>query len=123
MNSIFALGSDNLMNFIVALLMLVVVIVLCYYTTRFVANYQKGVEGKGNIEILEAKNLGNNKMLEIVKVGEECYLLGVSKDNITLISKVDESTLNYEKVEPQKFRDSFNNVLEKIKKNRNMKDK
>lgn len=122
MSSIFAMGMNGILQFIVALLMLAVVLVLCYFTTRFIANYQKGVVGKGNIEVLEYKNLGNNKALQIVKVGGECYLLGISKDNITFISKIDENQLSYETQEQKKLSESFGQVLEKIK-SRNNKDK
>ena len=66
-HSVYALGSSGIGQFIVSVFILAVVIVLCYFTTRFIANYQKGIVGKGNIEILEAKSLGNNKYIEIGK--------------------------------------------------------
>lgn len=116
---VYALGSSGIIQFMVSLLVLAIVIVLCYFTTRFIANYQKGIVGKGNIEILEAKNLGNNKYIEIVRIGDECFALGVSKDNITLISKVDRDTLKYEQPQTNKTKESFSQLLDRLKNGRN----
>lgn len=117
-HSVYALGSSGIVQFIVSVLVLVVVIVLCYFTTRFIANYQKGIVGKGNIEILEAKSLGNNKYIEIIRIGEECFALGVAKDNITFISKVDRDTLKYEQPQTNKTKESFSQLLDKLKNGR-----
>lgn len=120
--SVYALGSSGIVQFIVSALVLVLVIVLCYFTTRFIANYQRGIAGKGNIEILEVKSLGNNKYIEIVRIGEECFVLGVAKDNITFISKVDKDTLKYEQPQAGKAKESFSQLLDKLK-NGKYKDK
>ena len=111
-----------MLQFIVSVLVLAFVVVLCYFTTRFIANYQKGIAGKGNIEILEAKSLGNNKYIEIVRIGEECFALGVAKDKITIISKVDKDTLKYEQPQTNKTKESFSQLLDKLKNGR-YKDK
>lgn len=121
--NIYALGMNSILQFIVALFMLVLVVALCYFTTRFIANYQKGVTNKGNIEVLEAKNIGTNKLIEIVRIGGKYYAIGVSKDNITLISEVDEQTLIYEQQEQVKLSESFSQMLEKIKKSKKTEDK
>ncbi len=121
-HSVYALGSNGIGQFIVSVLVLVFVIVLCYFTTKFIANYQKGIVGKGNIEILEAKNLGNNKYIEIVRIGEDYFALGVAKDNITLISKVDKDTVKYEQPQKTKTKESFSQLLDKLKNGR-LKDK
>lgn len=120
-NSVFAMSINGIVQFIVALLMLVLVLVLCYFTTRFIANYQKGVSGKGNIEILEVKNIGGNKLIEIVRIGEDYFAIGVGKDNVTLISKVNKESLVYEHQEQTKMGDSFSQILEKLKKTKDNK--
>ena len=112
----YALGTNSFVQFIVSLLILALVVVLCYFTTRFIANYQKGMIGKGNIEILEAKNIGSNRYIEIVRIGEEYYALAVAKDNISLISKVDKESLHYEEPATKvKVGESFAQMMEKIK--------
>lgn len=121
-HSVYALGSSSIGQFIVSVLVLVFVVVLCYFTTRFIANYQKGIAGKGNIEILEAKSLGNNKYIEIVRIGDEYFALGVAKDNITLISKVDKDTLKVEQPQKTGTKESFSQLLDKLKNGR-YKDK
>lgn len=121
-HTVYALGSSSIGQFIVSVLVLVFVVVLCYFTTRFIANYQKGIAGKGNIEILEAKSLGNNKYIEIVRIGDEYFALGVSKDNITVIAKVDKEELKYEQPQKMKTKENFSQLLDKLKNGR-YKDK
>ena len=117
-HSVYALGSSGIGQFIVSVFILAVVIVLCYFTTRFIANYQKGIVGKGNIEILEAKSLGNNKYIEIVRIVEECFAIVVEKYNITFISKVDRDTLKIEQPQANKTKESFSQLLDKLKNGR-----
>ena len=122
MNGIFALGTNSIIQFIVALLMLCFVVVLCYFATRFIANYQKGIVGKGNIEVIEAKSISSNKMIEIVRIGSEYYALGVSKDNISLIAKLDKDTILISEPEPSKIGESFSQILDKVKGIKKTKD-
>ncbi len=115
MNYVFAaMKWDGIIQLLVAILMFAFVIFLCYYTTKFVARYQKNIMGKGNIEVLEAKRISNNKLIEIVRIGEEYFAIGVSKDNITMLTKVDKDTLLIETVEESK-NDSFSQIFEKVK--------
>lgn len=114
---------NSVIQFVVALLMLCFVIVLCYFTTRFIANYQKGIVGKGNIEVIEAKSISSNKMIEIVRIGKEYYALGVSKDNISLIARIDEDTILLSEPEPSKINESFSQILDKVKGIKKTKDK
>lgn len=120
---IYALGTNGILQFIVSLLVLALVVVLCYFTTRFIASYQKGVVGRGNIEVLEAKNVGANKLIEIVRIGGDYYAIGVSKDNITLIGSVDKDTLIYDRQETVKSGDSFGQIFDRIRTGRKPKDK
>ncbi len=116
MNYVFAaIKWDGIIQLLVAILMFAFVIFLCYYTTKFVARYQKNVMSKGNIEILEAKRISNNKLIEIVRIGEEYFAIGVSKDNITMLTKVNKDTLLIETPEESK-NDSFSQILDKVKK-------
>lgn len=122
-NGVYAINVNSIVQFLVALLMLAIVVVLCYFTTKFVANYQKGVMGKGNIEVMEAKSLGSNKMIQIVRIGDEYFAIGVSKDNVSLISKVDKEALIYEEVQPSKIGSSFSQILDKVKSTKKTNDK
>ncbi|MCR5640392.1 MAG: flagellar biosynthetic protein FliO [Lachnospiraceae bacterium] len=76
-------------EFIVVLIIFVGVLVLTYYTTRFIANYQKAHTFNKNIEIIETARVANNKYIQVVRVGKEDYfVIGVGKDEIAPIGQV-----------------------------------
>jgi flagellar protein FliO/FliZ len=63
---------------------------LAYYGAKLAGNYQNNVlNNKSNIKIVESYRIGGNKLLAIAKIGEDFYAIGVGKDEITLIDKLD----------------------------------
>ena len=120
MYSIFALNSNNFIHFLVTLFLMVLVVLMCYYTTKFIAKYQKRVTRNGNIEVIEAKAVGPNKSIEIVRVGKVYYALAVSKDNVSLIDKLDEGQIDLnsslcDENQTNELSENFGKILEKIK--------
>ena len=120
MYSIFALSINNFIHFLVTLFLMVLVVLMCYYTTKFIAKYQKGVTRNGNIEVIEAKAVGPNKSVEIVRIGKAYYALAVSKDNVSLIDKLDEDQIDLtgslcDEKQTNELSQSFGKMLEKIK--------
>lgn len=89
-------GLESLGQLIVAILMFVVVVALCYFTTHFIAGYQKKRLSVGNFAIVDTMKIANNKFLAIVKAGKDnYYLIGVGKDEITFIDKLDKDDISF----------------------------
>ena len=108
---------NNVVQFIVLIIIFAIVLGACYFTTRFIANFQQGKMANSNIKVIEATRIGQNKFIEIVLIGQKYYAIAIAKDTVTLIGEIDESELNLEKdtnVIPEKF----SSVLEKIKLNK-----
>ncbi|MGN0242167.1 MAG: flagellar biosynthetic protein FliO [Candidatus Weimeria sp.] len=88
-------GLESLGQLLVAILMFVVVIALCYFTTHFIAGYQKKRLSVGNFAIVDTMKIANNKFLAIIKAGKDnYYLIGVGKDEITFIDKIDKEDIS-----------------------------
>jgi flagellar protein FliO/FliZ len=85
------------MNPILSLLWVIVCVVLilglAYWVTRFVAlrgsngGYGK-VRNTGDLVVLARLMLGKDQQLAVVKVGDHCYLLGVTATQITLLAEL-----------------------------------
>ncbi|MGN0270954.1 MAG: flagellar biosynthetic protein FliO [Candidatus Weimeria sp.] len=76
--------------------MFVVVVALCYFTTHFIAGYQKKRLSVGNFAVVDTMKIANNKFLAIVKAGKDnYYLIGVGKDEITFIDKLDKDDISF----------------------------
>ncbi|MDD6381636.1 MAG: flagellar biosynthetic protein FliO [Lachnospiraceae bacterium] len=93
------LSADSLASagqLIVAILMFVVVVALCYFTTHFIAGYQKKKLSVGNFAVVDSMKVANNKFVAIIKVGaEDYYIIGVGKDEITFIDKIDKDKISF----------------------------
>ena len=101
----------NVSQFITLILIFAFVLVLTYFTTKYVANYQKGNMAQSNIRIIEGAKIAQNKFIEIVKIGNKYYALAVCKDSVTVICEIDESELIFKE---DKEVGNFSDVLKKL---------
>jgi flagellar protein FliO/FliZ len=99
---------------IVVLLITIFVLVVCAWVTKWIGNYQKEKAPGENILIVESKRIAPNKFVEIIKIGEKYYALGIGKDEMTLIDEIDGDTLkdHYENSGTFSFKDFLNKAKE-----------
>ena len=111
---IFCAVSDNpIVQFITVTLIFVFVLAITYFTTRWIGSYQKKQMSYGNIQIIESYRISSNKILEIIKSGNKCFLIAVCKDTVTLIGEVDEETLDLKQTTDKS--ESFGTVFSRFK--------
>ncbi len=103
----------------------IIILVVTYYTTRFLGKRRFGINKSTNISIIESHGMGYQNMMYLVKVGAKFYLVGVSKENISLMTEVPEETVVIPKdiVKPtQSFETLLGNLIAR-KKGDNSNDK
>ena len=66
------------------------ILVMIYGLIKFLAVRQKKLQPNQAVKLMGGTPLGNNKSLQLVKVGEKVYLIGVG-DQVTLIKEFSES--------------------------------
>ncbi len=107
-------SPGNILQLLGLVLLLVIILIAAYYTSRFVGRIKMGQSKDSNIQVIEAYRISTNKMLQIVKIANKYVVLGISKDNITFITELDESeVLEHNVNEGEK--QSFRHIFEKIK--------
>ena len=80
---------EGIFQLIVVLIIFVVVLILTYYTTKWIAGYQKKHGNGKNFRIVETAKIATNKYLEIVETGKGHYfVIAVGKDEVTLIGEL-----------------------------------
>ena len=77
-----------------AIITLVGVLVLAYLTTRWLSSSSLGRRGKGIIEILDRQPAAQDKSLLVVRVGKKILFVGVSSQNITKLTELDEDDIS-----------------------------
>lgn len=81
---------SSALSVISLILIFIFIVVLAYFTTRFIARYQSNsINTKSNMRVIESIRVSNNKFIAIIEVCNSFYIIGVGKDEITLIDKLD----------------------------------
>lgn len=105
-------GIDSFAQVMTVLLVFVFVLALTYFVTRWIASYQKGSLSSGNIEVLEIQRIAQNRHIQIVRIGEKYFALGLGKDDVQMLVEVSKDELKFQTKEQLKFPDFkkiFNN--------------
>ena len=75
-------------QFITVLIVFVLVLGVTAFTTKWIAGYQKQQGAGNNIEVVETSRLGNNKFIQIIRVGETYMVIAVCKDTVTMLGEI-----------------------------------
>lgn len=105
--------TDSYLQFMTVLILFVFVLAITYLVTRWIANYQKGKAGMGNLEIIETCRVASNKYIQIVRAGEKYLVIGVGKDEVHMLSELSAIELDLQRDEMQSM--GFADILEKVK--------
>lgn len=118
---------DNVLQFVGALVVFIIVMILVVVTTRFVGGFQKTKYQNNNLKVLETVRISNNQYLQIAQVGEVYLVLAVSKNNISLLTKLTKEELPDFKFPEDnsigngQFTTSFKDLFDKVKENSGFK--
>lgn len=120
-------GANSIWDLITVLVIFVFVIAITLFTTRYVANYQKGKNSGRNVEIIETTKIAQNKYVQIVKLGNHYVAMAVCKDTVTVLTKLSEDEIRIPTDEGSQM--DFKDILQKLKekhileKSNDLKDK
>ena len=98
----------------------VIVLIATYYTTRFVAGYQKVQTSNRNLKVLETLKLSQNTYVQIVQAGHQYLVVAHGKEGITLLTTLTEEEVEEMNQPPtpaakSAFHDVFSNAVQSFK--------
>lgn len=114
--SVFLIGTSTFASFIKLLILLIVfvlILIASFYVTKWYAKSGLLKNKSQNIQVLESYPLGPGKQICIVKLGGKCIAVAICKDQITLLTELDESQLVYEekKLSEAGFQEIFSDMV------------
>jgi len=120
MNSILiaSSGIESFFQLLGVLLIFIFVLALTYFTTRWIAGFQKSQLNNKNLQVIETLKLTTNKYIQIVKAGEKYLVIAIGKDEIVLLTELDPESIdenNLQNAELPINMESFAEILEKVK--------
>lgn len=78
-------GGRSDLQVIFLFVLFAIIIAAAYYVTYYVAKLQQKSKDHNNLQIIEAISVGPGKSIQIVRVGNEYVVIGVTKGNIQLL--------------------------------------
>jgi len=107
--------AKSVWQLVSVLLVFVLVLGLTYFATKWVARLSADKLKCSNISVIETYRITQNKFIQIIKIGENYLAISVTKDNVSLLTKLDGQTLNlFPDVSPN--RASFSEIIERVAK-------
>ncbi|MCQ2910593.1 MAG: flagellar biosynthetic protein FliO [Clostridia bacterium] len=105
---------DGVMTFLSLIFAFAVILGLAYVTTKIVASASFKKYKNKNMRLLEGMQLGPQKTLQLVRVGNKILLLALTKDNVVKLDTFYSHELNVSEEELDKrvvsFEEVFNNM-------------
>jgi flagellar protein FliO/FliZ len=114
---------EGILQLIKLLFIVVLVLAITYFVTRWIAKGQKRVSGSSGIEVIDTGRLTNDKYIQIVKVADRYLVLGLSKENITMLTELSEEEVDSLCLEEKKELPGFSDILKNMKSRVEKKDK
>lgn len=104
---------DTFLQLVTVLILFVIVLTITYFTTRWIANYEKGKLRNRNIEVIETYKVMTNKYIQIVRTGDKYLVIALGKDDISMLAELEKDQILLEDTEVSNK--SFKEILEKAK--------
>lgn len=112
--------TNGFLQFLTVLLLFVFVLAITYFTTRWIAKYQKNSNaGNCNIELIETCKIAPDKYIQIVRTGDKYLAIAIGKNEITMLTELSQDQLLLSQSQNGAEGDgilSFAAILEKVKK-------
>jgi flagellar protein FliO/FliZ len=104
---------SSIVQLLTVLLIFVFVLVITAFATRWIANYQRDKAPGENITVVETKRISQNKLIEILRIGDRYFAVALGKDEVTFISEISPDSLHFPEKTGEPF--SFKELLNKAK--------
>lgn len=102
-------------QFFYILLLVAFVGLLAYYSTKLLASarFRRG-GGRHNLELIESAVVGAQTAVQIIHAGGRYFLIGVTKETITLLAELDESQIIQPEARKKLMENGFDKVLQRF---------
>ena len=90
-------------QFFLLIIVFGVILFLAYFSTKWIASARMGARNNSVLKLISSMPVGSGNSIQLIKVGEKYFLIGVSKENVTYITEVDNDDIPSDNIEKPKF--------------------
>lgn len=111
---------NNILQLIATLFVFVLVLALTYFVTKWIAKSGAMQSHAKNIKVIETYKIAPSKYIQIIQIGKKQYAIGVTKEQITFLSELEEDQLEIPEdfgntVGDTSFKEVMKNTLSNVK--------
>ena len=113
-------GVESFVQLLGILVVFILVLVLTYFTTKWIASYQKGHSYNKNLQVIETLKLTTNKYIQIIEAGDIYLVVAIGKDEVTFLTQLTkdqlkEGTFDDVATASKQTGENFGEILNKFK--------
>ncbi len=106
--------GNNILQLLGMVVVFILVLAATYYATKWIAKSGAIQSHSSNIKVIETFKIAPNKYIQIIKLGDRYYSIGVTKDHITFLTSLEEEQLDLQKADTSLPNVSFMEVMGKV---------
>lgn len=106
----------NILQLLALIVVFVVVLIATYYVTKWIAKSGAIPTKTQNIKVIETFKIAPNKYIQIIQLGSRYYSIGVTKDNITFLTELEEEQLDFSEKPSMAQQIPFRDLLDRFAK-------
>ncbi len=100
-----------------SLILVILILYLAYFVSKNIGRVPMINNQASNMQVIDRISVGQDRMLLIVKVAQNYYLMASSQNSITILKELNQEDLVIKKTEPLAIEKlDFKDILDKFKK-------
>lgn len=115
------MAGSNLLQLLALIIVFVIVLAATYYITKWIAKSGMMQSQSKNIKVKETFKIATGKYIQIIQLGTKYYAIGVTKEEITFLTPLDEEQLDLNPIVVSNHKKSFTEIFDKLSQSRNNK--
>lgn len=111
-------GFSSFMQLLAVLFIFCFILIITYFTTKWIAGYEKGRSYNKNLKVIETLKITTNKYIQIVEAGDEFLVIAIGKDEIALLTKLSKEQIKEipaEQLQMNLPTENFKEIFERFK--------
>lgn len=102
------------------IVLFIFIIIASYFVTKFVASRQLGLQGESNFKVIDTYRITQNKVIQLLRVGNKYIVIAICKDSITMLTELSEDQVTDFKSKNNSSK-NFKDILAGLTKNKETK--
>ena len=84
---------NDIAQFITVIIIFIAVLVITVFTSKWIADYQRGKLKGTNVDVIESVRIAPNKFVQIIRIADKTVAVATCKDTVTMLCELDQDAV------------------------------